>query len=377
MFTFGIALINLNLHPLLVITFAYILGIVSYVTEWYSITPLFLLLIFCSWFFTNLYHKFLLFFLLILFFTLGFYRITTSIKNHGQSYQELTEKNLQIIGTVADISPNEHPLYKQKIAITCHKLRTIDAPDARWKPRDLNIMLYTPRQDNLFVDDILFIDKIYCKKISNDGFIWYLIKEGIITTLFLNNFSYELLTRPTISLSRELYNLRETTLGSLQKKMKRKTFQLFASIFLGNKPAPKEQLEASKDHFNTWGVMHYLARSGLHMVIFVLVWQFLLNFIPISFSVKQWLLILLCLLYCLLSWASISFTRAVFSFLVYRLAILARFQTNFLHILTLVCFAILLHNPLQLFFLDFQLSFGLTFALALFTHIQTAAKYNY
>lgn len=375
--TFNISIINPNLHPLLFITFAYMIGILSYVNSWYATISLAIILMFSSWFFTHLYHKYFLIFLLIFACLMGIYRINCVLENHQNLYRELTDKHLQIIGTICDISPNEHPLYKQKITIACQKISDLDAAEHAWKLANFTLVIYTKKQKNILIDDLLFIDSIYCKKISNDSFLWYLIKEGITTTIFLNDFSHELINRPTISWNRFIYNLRETTLSSLQKKMHRQTFQLFASIFLGNKPAPKETLERSKDHFNTWGVMHYLARSGLHMVIFVFVWQFLLNGIPLSFSLKQWLLILLSIIYCLLSWSSVSFTRAVFSFLLYRLAIIWRIQTHFLHILTVVCLAVLLHNPLQLYFLDFQLSFGLTFALALFSHLQIAAKHNY
>ncbi|HSW73575.1 MAG TPA: ComEC/Rec2 family competence protein, partial [Candidatus Limnocylindria bacterium] len=164
--------------------------------------------------------------------------------------------------------------------------------------------------------------------------------------------------------------------AQLQKKLSRPTAHLFSSIFLGNKYARKKDIEPLKEHFTTWGVTHYLARSGLHMVIFTITWHTLLTFIPLAFALKEALLIALVIIYALLSWTTISFTRALLLFLIHRLCSLLRLQTDLLYLLTLVALAILFDNPLQLFFLDFQLSFGLTFALAYFGQLQTYYRHS-
>ena len=69
----------------------------------------------------------------------------------------------------------------------------------------------------------------------------------------------------------------------------------------------------------------------------------------------------LSILYFILSWPSISFIRAFLIFLFTKYCNLHRHPTHFMHILLLTCCIVLLINPLQLFFLDFQLSFFLTF----------------
>jgi len=204
----------------------------------------------------------------------------------------------------------------------------------------------------------------------------YLLKEGIMATVFMTKLDYTILERPQRSFARWLFYTRENLINALEKKLSPRTFQLFASIFLGNKQSPKWLIEKTKEHFNTWGVTHYLARSGLHMVIFVFIWQLLLRFLPAHWIAKELILLIASFLYCTLSWASVSFNRAFLTFLFHKACMLFSLQTNFLHLLTLVCLTILLHNPMQLFFLDFQLSFGLTCALAVFTQLQLHHKHR-
>ena len=45
-------------------------------------------------------------------------------------------------------------------------------------------------------------------------------------------------------------------------------FKYFASIFLGE-PGNKKNTLTIKRNMQFWGIVHYLARSGLHVVIFI------------------------------------------------------------------------------------------------------------
>ncbi|MFC1845655.1 ComEC/Rec2 family competence protein [Candidatus Dependentiae bacterium] len=118
-----------------------------------------------------------------------------------------------------------------------------------------------------------------------------------------------------------------------------------------------------------------MARSGLHLVIFMFLWGIIFSFIPLPFTYKQLALIGLGLFYCLLSWTSISFIRAISIFLLYKISPLLHKQGQLLHLLTIICLVTLIWNPAQLLFLDFQLSFGLTLALAWFGQIKLQRKF--
>lgn len=196
----------------------------------------------------------------------------------------------------------------------------------------------------------------------------YLLKEQLLGSVFLTPEQHCNVTgRPLISPSRWWWQLRKTVYFSLKKVLPSRTFAYFGLIFLGNKQ--HEHTTQMRTMFGYWGLSHYLARSGLHIVLFIMIWMFLLRLLPIHIFFKKILLISICALYDLLSWSSIPFARAYYVFLFAQTGQLMGKQTSFLHLLTLVCCGILLFNPMQLFFLDFQLTFGLTFTLVLFSYL--------
>ena len=128
--------------------------------------------------------------------------------------------------------------------------------------------------------------------------------------------------------------------------------------------------------FRQWGISHYLARSGLHLTIFTFIWLMLFRLFPFSFFFKQLFMLLLCSIYLVFSWSSISFLRAFYSFFLYTICNICKIPIHFLHILTLVTLYVAICNPIQIFFLDFQLSFALTFALALIANLYPTKQAN-
>ncbi len=232
-----------------------------------------------------------------------------------------------------------------------------------------NIYIYTQPIKNIRVGDKLLLKNIVCNNINNNSFEQYLIKENVYGTLFCNNLDFEIIHRPIFSLNRWLNIKKENILQSFQKKLSCKTFPLFSSLFLGNKTSCKKELEPISDTFKTWGISHYLARSGLHLIVFALLLELILRIIPVTFWIKQLIMLLFSLLYFLFSWTTISFMRALYTFILYKFCIIFKKQSHFIHLLTIICFITLLVNPIQLLFLDFQLSFTLTFALAYFNHM--------
>ena len=132
---------------------------------------------------------------------------------------------------------------------------------------------------------------------------------------------------------------------------------------LGSKPEG-ELSQAIGKYCSYWGIVHYLARSGIHVVLTVSCWELVMRFIPLHFFIKQLILILLILVLHLFTWPSISFMRAVTTFLLSKGCTLSSLAFQPIHILSLTTFFTLVAYPLYLFSLDFQLSFGLTFVLA-------------
>ncbi len=241
-----------------------------------------------------------------------------------------------------------------------------------WEKTDTQVQIYLTRPTYVLPGDTIAITGITLKKPNNGDFDFYLIKESIATSVCMPKLPCILLSRPHFCITRALWDLKTNLLYRIKDKLSRTTFALFSSIFLGNRQIVKKEMNTIKDYYKTWGISHHLARGGLHLVIFIAIWGLLLNLTPIPFILKQLLLILICTIYLLLSWTSISFMRAFFTFFVYKLCTLSKVSPNTLHALTIVTFCLLFLNPVQLFFLDFQLSFGITGALAWFNLVMHA-----
>lgn len=290
-----------------------------------------------------------------------------------KNFQLLVAGNtVDIQATISSIEPIQNPRFRYKITIDLEKIKRTE--EKNWQEHNKSIALYVTSMPKILVGDLIEVKNLKFKEIANQSFKNYLAKEKIVATLFIDKFECTVLHTPSFSLNRTISYFRETIFKELRKKINKETFQLFSSIFLGNRSSVKKEMDATKEPFKIWGTSHYLARSGLHLVIFVLVWHFILSLIPISYRIKQLFLIMLILIYTLLSWSSVSFERALLMFLVYKICLLTRTPSHYVHLIVLVTFIVLCFNPLQLFFLDFQLSFGLTFALAWFNHIETHKK---
>lgn len=324
--------------------------------------------------------------------TLGFMAFYTALKNPHQIVILILATCMYIagIGRVYFFQQTTEPLPSWKTPVTLNgivynislnydsrmrqctqlSIQSLAPSDNSTNKTTLNqtILIYSPLLIGIDVGDTVEIQSVTFKEIDNIDYKKYLAKEGIAATLFLQNPNYILLKRPYLSVNRALFHQKMRIFNTLRKKIDRKTFTLFATLFLGERTYNKQYITSLSGQFQYWGLMHYLARSGLHMVIFAATWEFLFRMLPISFLVRQVILLLFYILYFILSWPSIPFIRAFLTVMLYKTCIFSKRPTHFFAALPLICCAVLLYNPLQLLFLDFQLSFLLTFALGWFNY---------
>ena len=262
----------------------------------------------------------------------------------------------KLIGIVTEKEKLQHPYLRQRITLSLKN-----------NPETL-LYVFTPQRIAVIPGDTLQINHIVISKNTQSEYEQYLTKEGISLSVFLKGeASYKVLALGTHSWNQKISYQRNRIVWALRKKLSKGTFALFSAIFFGYKHATKEDLADYKNLFKNWGLLHYLARSGLHVVIIIWLLQVFARMIPCAFTLKQVFMTLFITLYWLLSWPSTSFMRALITFFLYSWCVIVRWRSTFLHLLTLSCFFTLLLNPLQLFFLDFQLSYGMTYALAFMT----------
>jgi len=298
-------------------------------------------------------------------FTIGALGYKVQQDNFHKFYTAHNNSSFDIIGTISSHEQSSHSYCKSRLSIHLSSIKPSNTQT--WEDVDATIYLYTSQQSSAPIEiaDTILIRNVTFKKSSNTSFNNFLIKEKCMASLFIPKLDYQLLDRPAYSCTRWLKNYKRSLLDRLQEKFSRNTFRSFAAIFLGNREE-KSNLKDTRPYFKAWGLLHYLARSGLHLIFFIALLYLLFTLLPIPFFIKQLIFICVIIAYSTLSWTSVPFNRALYLFIFQKIGTLFNFPTNTIHLLSCICFITLFQNPTLLFFLDFQLSFGITFALAYF-----------
>lgn len=355
--------------PIIWFTLAFIIGILTAFLSSTHIIALFCFIICSSALALYIigYRKTTNSFSLLLFFLLGFARTMMIRIGHENIINDINDKELSYKVFINDILPLHDSKFHH--LITMHAMEVYD----QQKKIIINgsVMCYCKQKPDFEIGDIVEIPKLKLKKSSSEAYNDYCVKEGILGTACFYK-PIELTNKqPSRSIKTWINKSRINLFDQIKKKMSRTAFSFYSSFFLGNRTSDKKENDILKQDCKLWGISHYLARSGLHLVVFILIWQYILRFIPFSFIVKQFVLLLLTIIYYLLSWNSISFIRALITFVFYKSYELTNTLSHTIHIITFATLATLAYNPFYLFFLDFQLSYSITFFLALIRHLHT------
>ena len=356
----------INISPLFIITLFFIIGIICHTL----LIPFlgFYILLICYTPFSQ--KKELLKRLIIysLFAFAGAWLHNKELRDYDNFYTLFENKKITVTGIVID--KNEvTSKYKKLDAITL-AINTVATQD-RAQTSNKIIVFYTKCNNNITVGDAATFCDITFKRPSNQDFQRYQIKEHIVATIFDDTPTYTIDYHPTWSLRNWIWNQKKRLLDGLANKFSPHTFRFFSSLFLGNRACVKTSLEETNEQFKIWGISHFLARSGLHLALFLFIWHTIFCLIPIPLMSKQIIIIFLSCIYFILTWTSAPFTRSFALFIASKLCLFTKTSFHLLHYVTLVCLCFLIYSPLYLFFLDFQLSFALTFALAWFNQLST------
>ncbi len=350
-----------HIHPLIFITFLLIVGIwiqsIFYFFIFFCLIASFIIGFYSFFKNKNFYLLYILLSLLV-----GALLYYLQLYSYQHVYKKLKDTEYDIYGTVYDIGPSPNAYNKWRILLSNNTLQSA----TQQITIDKKIALYARQLNNVAIGDVIYVPKLKIKIPQEESIKFYLMRDEIIASSFLNEKNaISIVTRPFYCFYRWLHTKKYALYERLQTKIKSPIFSLFALLFLGFKHH-NFYTEKQREYFKYWGLSHFLARSGLHLVLFIMIWRFLLQFIPCWFLLKQFFFIGISSIYFLLTWPTLSFERAFFTFILYCLWIIFNQQINGLHILSLVTLLIIVHNPITIFFLDFQLSFGLTFALLWF-----------
>jgi competence protein ComEC len=250
---------------------------------------------------------------------------------------------------------------------TCITMRVMSIEDQNMtRLLSKNIYIYVPYYAKLWIKQgqVIFMRDVILQQPKSHSFQKYLIKEGIWALAHLKKLRYTTIRKPH-PLVQYYGELKSNILTSMHEKISPKTYALYASIFCGKKLKTDESLQAKK-LFQYWGISHYLARSGLHVMILIWLLFFMFSYIPCALAYKQLTIALILTLYYLATYSSIAFLRAFLMYILYMLCQILHLPVKTLHVFCTTTLLIVLYNPYQIFFLDFQLSFSITLLILWF-----------
>ena len=304
--------------------------------------------------------------LAILFFLIGYFAF---IQQHNKTldFDILTiGKNIVAIGDIESISEINNNRFKYCVTTKITRIKSANA----WINCDNKIQIYTIIKPKYQLGEKIIINDVHLKNINNLEFKKYLTRIDISNTFFTLKLNAKIIKKTKGNLLHKLENTRNNLINTLKAKMSGCCFSLFASTFLGNKNLNKNEMELINQKFAFWGMLHLIARSGLHLWILIFIFQ-LISFIIKHFVIRRFLLALLMIFFYFISWPAIPFTRSLITYLLFELCNITGVEHDTTHLFLLVCTIILIANPIQVFFLDFQLSFLITYILLWY------AKYSF
>lgn len=286
--------------------------------------------------------------MLAAFFFLGGLRLSQQEKRFLYYERILCSQPLSIQGRIVDIV---HPA-PQTTEIT---LQLSDM-------KNICIRITIQEQCALCMGDTITIPQIYLRAPREASMRQTLHKMNIVATGKMSSLATATVLPTTSWWHKTRHSLRNALLHKAQQDFSPYTAQLLTTLFLGY-PA-RGAITSTKSLFERWGISHYLARSGLHIVIILSLLHLFFMLLPCTIIIRYLFSGLISIYYAYISWPTVSFMRALGTALWYTCCLLNRgIAVHTLHVISCITLITLIYQPLFLFSLDFQLSYALTATL--------------
>lgn len=307
---------------------------------------------------------------LLLSIVIGNYLHQQQINEFHDFKSKVNLNSFNVAGTVVDYNRIDNSAFKYRL-IFCTDL--FENQNKKINANKL-IAVYTKKLASINIGEQIILKDLNFNFSGETNFENYLIKNQLTASVFTSELSFE---KTKLAPAWSFAKYRQMLLKKINYTMSDRTKIMFNSIFLGYKPENKNETLELKNKFQFWGIIHYLARSGLHLAIISTMWQTICTVLTIPILYSNLITLFFVLLFYLLTWSALPFIRALVLIACYRVCHFLEIQVHLLHLLNLSCIAILIYNPIALFFLDFQLSFILTYGLVFLNEITHAQKMSF
>lgn len=178
----------------------------------------------------------------------------------------------------------------------------------------------------------------------------------------INTYEYQNIYAPIQS----IIQIKEKIQQHIKTYLDEREQLFFQTIFLG-KTMPHNNY---RELFNCFGITHYLARSGLHIKIYLNCLLLIFLFLGISYPLILLFQIIILLFFYFISYASISFWRSLLMFIIQALCEFFKKNISGLEVISLVGIITMIIHPFAFLQLSTQLTFLTTLILLLNNHIK-------
>lgn len=334
-------------RPLLFILTFLIFGILIYyfLSNIYIKFILFFVLLFLSLYLSKIYRlKFPKY--LVLFSLLGYFLMYLN----NMPYTLSENQEINAIGYVNSIEKTSNNKYKLKISTKYINDNT----------KKLNILVYTDNLHNIKVG----------AKVDTKGVIYYPNKKSNNTSydeelnFKIDNITYKMYANKIEVLKYNkiktyLYTLKENICNIYDDILPQKESNILKAMILGEKQFLDNE---TIDLYRTSGIYHILAISGLHIGILSLFLTKIFKFVNRRFGYIFVIIILI--FYCIFTGASLSTIRATIMCITVLIANILFRNPDFISSISLSAIILLIKNPYYIFDIGFLYSYTSVFSIA-------------
>lgn len=286
------------------------------------------------------------------------YALTQLTKKHSG-------KAVTLCGTIQDV--REEGLQKI-VTLENIELKTPASEKPAWFNKAI---VYVPKKINTPLNGHLSLANTFIK-MPTETLLPYHLKQHLLGFFFWKKESISITESP-IAGGSWIENQKAHLNRSIIDVFSPTTQNMVKSIFLGDSQALTSE---TRSLFEQWGISHYLARSGLHLVLLAAVIIFILQACQLPIFVTRGATLALSILYHLLTSPSTSFLRAFMMNIMIGTSLFLGTTPTMLHLFSVVTLTTILNNPFTALNLDFQLSFGISGALIFMFNIVQKIETN-
>lgn len=190
----------------------------------------------------------------------------------------------------------------------------------------------------------------------------YWSTKGVYSKVWVSNIR---MGKPSDNILLKIYHLQAKTKDLLyRQKISEKAKQMISALVLGDKKSVEKEVITS---FQSLGLIHVLALSGMHIGLIYGVCLFLLKiFLKNSPRLRAVILIVLVFSYAVFTGLSPSVFRASLMFFIYGVSVIINRPTSSMNIVSLSALILLIYQPNYVFDLGFQLSYLAVYSILYF-----------